>query len=209
MQLFPVVAELVVDPNSQVRLSSTEAMILITKPHTVEVLLGQILHVLQQLTEEKLEDEFRIEAMRIIHHLSPLVGPETCLRHFVQYLLAFSKDSFRVRTALAGFFGNVAQVLGAELVREHLWSIYAALCEDEIWGVRRACAESIVVVSEVMGSAYAAEKITPLFVAFLRDTSRWVRSAAYAYLGRYIATLDGADTNELIVFYNEMITVNR
>src|SRR3989338_5045425 len=73
MQLFPVVAELVVDPNSQVRLSSTEAMILITKPHTVQPFLGQILHVLQHLTEEKLEDEFRIEAMRIIHHLSPLV----------------------------------------------------------------------------------------------------------------------------------------
>ena len=72
------------------------------------------------------------------------------------------------------------------------------LCEDGVWGVRKACAEAFMPVSGVYSAAVRHSELSPLFVNLLRDESRWVKVAAFQALGHFISTFaDSAVTGLL------------
>ena len=72
------------------------------------------------------------------------------------------------------------------------------LCEDGVWGVRKACAEAFMPVSCVCSAAVRHSELSPLFVNLLRDESRWVKVAAFQALGHFISTFaDSAVTGLL------------
>jgi len=48
------------------------------------------------------------------------------------------------------------------------------LCEDSIWGVRKACAECFAQVSTVCSSAVRRSELSQLFINLIYDQSRWV-----------------------------------
>ena len=52
-----------------------------------------------------------------------------------------------------------------------------SLCEDDVWGVRKACAEVFMPLSCVCSPAVRQFELSPLFVNLLRDQSRCVQSA--------------------------------
>jgi len=62
------------------------------------------------------------------------------------------------------------------------------MCSDDLWGVRKACAEVFTVVASCVSMQTKWYTLSPLFVTLLRDESRWVRLAAYQNLGQFIAT---------------------
>ncbi|KAH6944146.1 hypothetical protein HPB50_002051 [Hyalomma asiaticum] len=62
------------------------------------------------------------------------------------------------------------------------------LCEDCVWGVRKACADVFMPVSCVCTLATRRNSLAPLFLNLLDDQSRWVRIAAYQALGPFIST---------------------
>jgi hypothetical protein len=49
---------------------------------------------------------------------------------------------------------------------------------DEIWGVRTACAKSLMAVSEAVSVSTRSGALLPLMEAFLDDPSKWVRQAS-------------------------------
>ena len=49
------------------------------------------------------------------------------------------------------------------------------LCEDSIWGVRKACAECFAQVSTVCSPAVRRTELSQLFINLIYDQSRWVR----------------------------------
>ena len=48
------------------------------------------------------------------------------------------------------------------------------LCEDSIWGVRKACAECFAQVSTVCTPAIRRAELSQLFINLIYDQSRWV-----------------------------------
>lgn len=73
---------------------------------------------------------------------------------------------------------------------------FYALCQDELWGVRKACAEVFMSLSRVVSPSKRRNDLGSLFVNLLQDESRWVRMAAFQALGPFISTFskeDGAD----------------
>jgi serine/threonine-protein phosphatase 4 regulatory subunit 1 len=62
---------------------------------------------------------------------------------------------------------------------ERLLPAFMRLSQDDIWGVRKACAESIVDMSKALESSIRASALTPVLLAFAGDASKWVRIAAY------------------------------
>lgn len=48
------------------------------------------------------------------------------------------------------------------------------LCEDGVWGVRKACAECFMVVSRACTSETRRSQLSGIFVNLLCDLSRWV-----------------------------------
>lgn len=76
--------------------------------------------------------------------------------------------------------------------------MYAALCGDEIWGVRKACCESLVPISLACSPEFRREHLIALYDKFSSDVSRWVRSAALRHVGQFITTINPKD----VCFYS-------
>lgn len=71
-------------------------------------------------------------------------------------------------------------------------SNYPPTHQDGIWGVRKACAESLVAFSSALPQALRAKHLVPVFERFANDQSKWVRLAAFHHLGPFLSTLESA-----------------
>ena len=59
-----------------------------------------------------------------------------------------------------------------QVILDRLLPAYLALGKDEIWGVRKACAESLVLISEAVSPEVRQEHLFPLLEALLDDHVR-------------------------------------
>ena len=75
------------------------------------------------------------------------------------------------------------------------------MCEDGVWGVRKACADVFMPVSCVCSPSVRQSELSPLFINLLRDQSRWVRMAAFQALGPFISTF--ADSTITSLLHND------
>lgn len=64
---------------------------------------------------------------------------------------------------------------------------FKSLCEDGIWGVRKACADVFVPVSCVCSNQVRRQLLGPLFVSLLCDGSKWVSACAHRANGLHRA----------------------
>ncbi|KAK1794609.1 hypothetical protein P4O66_001329 [Electrophorus voltai] len=77
------------------------------------------------------------------------------------------------------------------------------LCSDNVWGVRKACAECFMTVSSATSQEVRRTKLASLFINLISDPSRWgigssvvkVRQAAFQSLGQFISTFASPSTN--------------
>ena len=60
-------------------------------------------------------------------------------------------------------------------------SKFAALTEDGVWGVRKACAESFVQVASACSMHTRKTQLVPLFLGLVNDQSRWVSSTTWLW----------------------------
>lgn len=70
---------------------------------------------------------------------------------------------------------------------------FLALCKDDVWGVRKGCAEIFTEIARLCQLPTRRDKLTPVFVKLLEDSTRWVKVAAYQSLGPFIATFSMDD----------------
>ena len=52
--------------------------------------------------------------------------------------------------------------------------MHRQLCGDDIWGVRKACVESLVQISDSVPDHVRSGALTDLFCQLANDPSRWV-----------------------------------
>ena len=85
---------------------------------------------------------------------------------------------------------------------------FYTLCQDELWGVRKACAEVFMSISRVVSQSKRRQDLGVLFVNLLQDESRWVRMAAFQALGPFISTFsrshDGQPEEETVPVVDEV-----
>ena len=86
-----------------------------------------------------------------------------------------------------------------ETTENYLLRLFAQLCQDGVWGVRKACAETFMAVSGLCLKGVRYQVLAPLFVGLLCDKSRWVQMAAYQALGQFIATFAEPEQSGFIV----------
>ncbi|RZB38856.1 serine/threonine-protein phosphatase 4 regulatory subunit 1, partial [Asbolus verrucosus] len=87
---------------------------------------------------------------------------------------------------------------------------YIALCQDEIWGVRKSCAEVVMFVSSVCSSEIRRSTLAPVFAKLLQDDCRWVQMSAFQTLGPFIATFANPPiTNTAYNNQGDLVFVNK
>ena len=81
-----------------------------------------------------------------------------------------------MRKVAALKLGGLTAAVGAELAQARLLSVYEALAADDIWGVRKACVESLPEIANALPVDVRAERLVPLLRS--EGLARLPRSAA-------------------------------
>lgn len=201
LQTFlPFAFELLVDKNVEVGNAAVVALnklAAMVKPAHVE---AQLLNVVNTLAHDERAEDYRVVAAQLYNDLAPNFGEALCSSGVVEEMKILSNDmSFSVRKTVGANLGQLCKVVGRKVSVEKILPIYLSLCKDEIWGVRKACAESIVAVSAGVNDDSRVQQLVPAFKALSEDASRWVRVAAYQNLGQLIHTMRREDISPMFL----------
>jgi len=135
-----------------------------------------------------------VESLSLLTGLCDVVDAQFCKEIFLPRVTDCStNDSHQARKVCPVAIAALAKVFSgdpatAALNEEMLCPMFEQLVADEIWGVRKCCAESLAAVSEGLSGELKRSTVAGWFATLARDGSRWVRSAAFKKLGALIAT---------------------
>nr|CAD7197539.1 unnamed protein product [Timema douglasi] len=126
--------------------------------------------------------------------IAPLIGRKSTENLFLEkFAFMCASPVFYVRKVCAATFGEFCSVVSVESLENTL---------DEIWGVRKACAEVFMSVSCACTMEMRKSTLASLFANLLSDPSRWVRMSAFRTLGPFISTF--ADPRVTGLTYNRV-----
>lgn len=198
--------ELLVDKNVGVgmaALKTIRSMATLVRPmHVQEHLLNTVI----TLAHDERAEDYRVVAAQLFNDLAPIFGPEFCINAVLPELELLSNDnSFLVRKTVGCNLGGIGAVVNTDAAQQKVVTLFLALCQDDTWGVRQACAESIEQVSLSMPEWVRVEHLVPAFTRLLEDNSRWVRTRAYESFGPLLHTLAEPDiSKDLVRLYTDM-----
>ena len=193
-QLLPLLAKLAGDVHSDVRASGAKALAMISmllKPDDLAVHLFTIVIELANAEgQDGTAEDLRMAAAELMELLAPHLGEELCEQFVVPTMQNLSEDdSFRVRKSVALHLSKIISTCIFEVNDERLIPMFLTLSNDEMWVVRKACAESIMDISLAMEEKEDRLMLVRTMVSLLEDDTRWVSDAAYSHLGPFITTL--------------------
>lgn len=184
---IPYAFELIIDKSAEVGQSATEALNKIAQHIKADHIDPQLLSVIVNLAHDERVEEYRIAAAKLFNELAPVFGRDLCTNVVVQEIISLSEDpSLLVRKTVAQNLGNICLEIGVEETDSKLIPVFLNLSKDEIWGVRKACAESLPKVSQCCSSQVREKQLVELFEKFADDMSRWVKMESYKQLGAFI-----------------------
>ena len=97
----------------------------------------------------------------------------------------------------AGALGALLLPLGGSAARRgELISAFSRLAKDDVWSVRRACADALGAAVAAAHSGFVPGAALPLVLALCRDPSSWVRGAALRVTGTLLAVLPSEDCTQ-------------
>ncbi|XP_030191877.1 serine/threonine-protein phosphatase 4 regulatory subunit 1 isoform X7 [Lynx canadensis] len=190
--LLPIVVRYLADQNNQVRKTSQAALLALLEQELIERfdVETKVCPVLIELTAPDSNDDVKTEAVAIMCKMAPMVGKDITERLILPRFCEMCCDCrmFHVRKVCAANFGDICSVVGQQATEEMLLPRFFQLCSDNVWGVRKACAECFMAVSCATCQEIRRTKLSALFINLISDPSRWVRQAAFQSLGPFIST---------------------
>ncbi|CDQ76545.1 unnamed protein product [Oncorhynchus mykiss] len=202
--LVPIVVHYLTDPNNQVRKTSQAALLVLLEQGLIckGDMETKVCPVLLDLTEPSSDDDYKIEAVAIMCKLVTMLSKET-VEQLLQRFCELCSDArlFQVRKVCAANFGEFCSIVGRDATEKLLMSKFFDLCSDSLWGIRKACADCFMIVSNSTSPEVRRTKLSPLFSSLISDQSRWVRQAAFQSLGRFISTF--ANPSSMGLYFKE------
>ncbi|CAH6792011.1 serine/threonine-protein phosphatase 4 regulatory subunit 1 isoform X1 [Phodopus roborovskii] len=190
--LLPIVVRYLADQNNQVRKTSQAALLALLEQELIERfdVETKVCPVLIELTAPDSNDDVKTEAVAIMCKMAPMVGKDITERLILPRFCEMCCDCrmFHVRKVCAANFGDICSVVGQQATEDMLLPRFFQLCSDNVWGVRKACAECFMAVSCATCQEIRRTKLSALFINLISDPSRWVRQAAFQSLGPFIST---------------------
>eukprot|EP00002_Diphylleia_rotans_P016363 TRINITY_DN317_c0_g1_i1.p1 TRINITY_DN317_c0_g1~~TRINITY_DN317_c0_g1_i1.p1 ORF type:complete len:688 (+),score=133.69 TRINITY_DN317_c0_g1_i1:237-2300(+) len=184
--LLPVIYSLMSDHMLPVRLGAMQSLVKISKLMGAAYAETVILSSLDRMLREGNEDCITI-SLEAMSYLAEQLSPDSCQRLIINPIISCLKTStFRIRKTIAGSLERLSASAGYQISVAILLPIYLRLAKDEIWGIRKTCAETIVGFAKSLPIDKAAACLLPIMSGFLVDFSRWVRFSASESLGPFL-----------------------
>jgi len=148
----------------------------------------------------------RIVAIEVLNKLAHVIGKEKTVSYSIPLLERLKTDSYySVRAAIPLNLEQICEVIG-DLTGSKIFPIFQHLSKDEIWIVRKACVDAIVVLSQFLKKREQIELVYH-FRDFIEDNSRWVRSAAFSVVGQFIVTFQKENVIHLLIQYFQALAI--
>ena len=167
----------------------------------------RVLPIILDCIRDDSEEEKRIVGLELVDKLAELLGKDIC-QNFLMYEIVSLQDDpiYRVRKETVSRMINISKVLGKEIFLHILFPVYKKLANDQIWGVRRSAVEMLPHISSLCPTEIKNGILIDMFKKFASDTSKWVKMATFQYLGPFIASYAGNESNPqvLIEYYVSM-----
>uniref|UniRef100_A0A8D0L2R9 Serine/threonine-protein phosphatase 4 regulatory subunit 1 n=1 Tax=Sphenodon punctatus TaxID=8508 RepID=A0A8D0L2R9_SPHPU len=177
--LLPIVVRYLADQNNQVRKTSQATLLVLLEQELIERydVESKVCPVLIELTAPDSNDDVKTEAVAIMCKMASMVGKDITERLILPRFCEMCCDCrmFHVRKVCAANFGDICSVVGQQATVEMLLPRFFQLCSDNVWGVRKACAECFMTVSCATSQEVRRTKLSTLFINLISDPSRWVR----------------------------------
>ncbi|CAO2577452.1 Putative serine/threonine-protein phosphatase 4 regulatory subunit 1-like [Lemmus lemmus] len=127
---------------------------------------------------------------QVICRMASMLKKSTVKRLLLPRFCELCSDGklFQVRKVCATHFGDICHAVGQEATEQFLIPTFFELCSDNMWGMRKACAECFMAVSCNTSPEVRRAQLSPLFIRLISDPCRWVRQAAFQSLGPFIST---------------------
>ncbi|XP_041497669.1 serine/threonine-protein phosphatase 4 regulatory subunit 1-like isoform X8 [Microtus oregoni] len=176
----------------QVRKSSQEVLPALVERGLISQcgIEGQVCRILLERSAPDRDHECRAEAMSIICRMASMLKKNIVKRLLLPRFCELCSDGklFQVRKVCATHFGDICHAVGQEATEQFLIPTFFELCSDNMWGMRKACAECFMAVSCNTSPEVRRTQLSPLFIRLISDPCRWVRQAAFQSLGPFIST---------------------
>jgi serine/threonine-protein phosphatase 4 regulatory subunit 1 len=217
--ILPVIASLLADTESmEVRSAASEALVSVASLLELDDLASHILTIVIQLAGNDTVEELRITGAELLNMLSPILcKEEVCGQFITPTVQNLAEDgAFRVRMAVARHITNIFRTSSTADITEKLLPAFFNLTEDEIWGVRKACAESLWQIAQVLPEELRISQnsigkrkptLTKVYRRFVTsDPSKWVRNTAFQYLGQFLTVMGGGCEGMKVEYENGTMT---
>lgn len=199
---IPYTFELIIDKKSEVAEMATESLLKMAEHIKKEHIESQLLSVVLNLAHDDKVEEYRIAAAKLFNQLAHIFGDKLCRDVVVIEAAALAGDSsLVVRKTISQNLGKICLIIGSDCTVEKVLPFFLELSKDDIWGVRKACVESLPYISKCVNSKCRTTTLTNLFEIFCEDVSRWVKMEAYKQLGPLIATFKSNEVTDKLVKY--------
>lgn len=108
-----------------------------------------VLTIVLQMAHEQEQEELRMLASRLLLELAPTLGDPLSRQFVGPEIASLAQDPmFRVRKSVALNVHHLCRAASDDLLHGKLLPMLHDLARDDIWGVRKACAECLVNVAE-------------------------------------------------------------
>lgn len=104
----------------------------------------------------------------------------------------------------AANLGEFAQTISDEEVEEYLLDHFIEFIKDQVWAIRKVCAEIFSTIAQKCSLKTRKDILTEHFIKLLDDSSRWVKISAYKTLGSFIATFFNQNDESEQIINNEI-----
>ncbi|KAL4456953.1 hypothetical protein ABPG74_014591 [Tetrahymena malaccensis] len=164
--------------------------------------------VLNMAHDDQVDDN-RIVAIQLLTQMAHCFGTDLCEQFVGLEILSLGEDpQLRVRKESVLNLPIVGKVVSQEFFQQRLLPFYIRKSQDNFWGIRKACVEIIVEISNICNNKVKEIELTELLLNCLKDQSKWVKIAAYKNLGPFIVTLENCHASEKLFDHYTKMTDN-
>ncbi len=199
--LLPLTARLLEDAKNEVRQASATTLVELSVLVRADDLGQHVLTIVLLLAHAQPEkEEQRMTAAHLLNLLAERLGQDLCKQFIIPEVVSLAEDpDFRVRKSTALNFHNICRVGGEHELFERLMPAFVRLSKDDMYRVRRACAESVFAISEHVSDDIRRGVLVEIYLRFAQDPARLVKQSILQQAGMFISTLPPHIVNETIL----------
>lgn len=159
--------------------------------------------VLRVLHDE--EEETKIKALGVLKSLIPMLNSDVCECFVMKEALILAAENIvKVRKSVAECIPKLCREIKSPQAVQKLLYAFRDLVKDNIWGVRKACADSISDLFDTFNDTSQDLFVLALFLDLLKDKSNNVKQCIWLQLGPYIYKCKVTIPEELIESYIDL-----